>query len=178
MRQSVDRRGDGAEQTIHPHAHHEAIAERFDMNIAGPQFHGFFEHVVDGAHNRSTAREIAQTFNVVVGAAARRSAIPRCCFLTAKLLAKNRRNILEGRDVDRHRSAKDDFGGVDGGGIARVGDGEPIGAFGGFIGEDCGIAQKAGRKTGGQGGAPQQVAATSAASVRKTAPPRRRSHSR
>ena len=66
----------GAEQTIHPHAHHEAVAERFDMDIAGPQLHGFFEHVVDRAHDRSAAREIAQTFNVVVGAAARRFAIP------------------------------------------------------------------------------------------------------
>ena len=132
LRQGIGRRGHGAEQTIDPHAHHEAVAERFDMDIAGPQLHGFFEHVVDRAHHRSAAREIAQTFNIVVGAAARRSTVPGRCFLAAKLLAENRRNVLEGSDVDRHCSAKDDFGGVDGGGIARVGDGQPIGAFRGI----------------------------------------------
>ena len=77
LRQGIGRRRHGAEQTIDPHAHHEAVAERFDMDIAGAQLHRFFEHVIDRAHDRGAAREIAQTFNVVIGARARRGALPR-----------------------------------------------------------------------------------------------------
>ena len=71
MRQRVGRRGHGAQQAVDPHAHREAVAERFDMDVAGAQLHGLFEQVVDGAHDRRAAGEIAQTFDVVVGAGAR-----------------------------------------------------------------------------------------------------------
>ena len=69
---------------------------------------------------------------------------------TAKLLAENGRNILEGGDLDRHGGAKHDFGGVDGSGIARVCDGKPKVALRTFEGKDGGVAQEARRKAGGQ----------------------------
>src|SRR3984893_13607275 len=40
LRQGIGRRGHGAKQTIDPHAHHEAVTERFDVNIAGPKLQG------------------------------------------------------------------------------------------------------------------------------------------
>src|SRR5450759_4667173 len=120
------------------------------MDIAGAQLHGFFEQVVDRAHDWGAAREIAQTFNVVIGAGASRSTIPRRRFLAAKLLGENGRDILEGGNLDRYSAAKDDFGGMDGGGVAWVGEGKPMVTFRKFVGEYSGVAQKARRKAGGQ----------------------------
>ena len=47
----------------------ESVAKRLDVNVAGPQLHGLFEQVVDRAHDRRAAREIAQALDVVLGAA-------------------------------------------------------------------------------------------------------------
>ena len=85
--------------------------------------------------------------------AARRAALPGRRFLAAKLLAENGRDILEGRDLDRHGSAKDDFGGVDSGGVARVGDGKPIVTLSeDSKGKTAVSRKKARRKAGGQRG--------------------------
>ncbi len=151
MRQGIGRRGHGAEQTIDPHAHHEAVPERFDVYIAGTELQGFFEQVVDRADHRGAARQIAETFNVVLGSGARGPPVPGRWFLAAKLLAENSRDILEGGDLDQNRCAKDDFGGADSGGVARVGDGKLILTFWQFEGEHRSVAQESRRKASGQG---------------------------
>ena len=71
----------------------------------------------------------AQTFNVVIGSRARSATLGGRRFLAAKLIAENGRNILEGGDRDRDRATEDDFGGMDGGGVAWIGDGKPIVTF-------------------------------------------------
>ncbi len=62
------RRRHCAQQAIDPHAHDEPGPERLDMDIAGAQLDGSFEQIVDRAHDRRAAGEIAQALDVVVGA--------------------------------------------------------------------------------------------------------------
>ena len=59
--------GDRAQQAVDAHAHDQAGAERLDVDVARAQLHRPFEQVVDRAHDRRAAREVAQVFDIVVG---------------------------------------------------------------------------------------------------------------
>ena len=41
-------------------------AERLDVNVARPQFHGALEQIIDGPYHRRAARQIPQAFDIVV----------------------------------------------------------------------------------------------------------------
>ena len=65
LRQHAGRRRHRAQQAVDPHANHEPGRKRLDVNVAGAQLDGFFEQIVDGAHHRRAAGEIAQALDVV-----------------------------------------------------------------------------------------------------------------
>ena len=67
----MSRRGDRSQQTVDAHANSEPIAERLDVNVARAQFDRPFDEVVDRAHDRRAAREVAQIVDVVPPPASR-----------------------------------------------------------------------------------------------------------
>ena len=84
------------------------------------------QQIVDRAHDRRAAGEIAQALDIVVGWASRIAfAARRRRGVLAEPLVEHRRDVLERRDRDLDRPAEHDFGGANGRGIARVGDREP-----------------------------------------------------
>ena len=66
LRQRSRRRRYLPQQPVDAQAHHEPRAKRLDMDVAGAQFDGFLEQIVDGAHHRRAAGKIAQALDVVV----------------------------------------------------------------------------------------------------------------
>ncbi len=65
LRQHTGGRRDRPQQAVDAHADHQRRGERLDMDVAGAQFHRLFEQIVDGAHHRRTAGEIAQAFDII-----------------------------------------------------------------------------------------------------------------
>jgi hypothetical protein len=55
-----------AQQTVDAQPHHKLSPKRLDMYVAGAQFEGLLEQVIDGAHNGRTASKIAKAVDVVV----------------------------------------------------------------------------------------------------------------
>ena len=62
-----ERRRHRAQQPVDAHAHDEPGAERLDVDVAGAQFDRALEQIVERAHHRRAAGEIAQALDVVVG---------------------------------------------------------------------------------------------------------------
>ena len=58
--------GDLPQQAVDAHAHHEPGAKRLDMDVAGAQLDGLLQQIVDRAHHRRAAGEIAQALDVVL----------------------------------------------------------------------------------------------------------------
>ena len=101
LRQDAGRRRHGAQQAVDAHAHHEPGAERLDVDVAGAQLDRALEQIVDRAHHRRAAGEIAQAFDVVVAQlldVVRLAA--RLGVVTAEALVEHGRHILERGDLD------------------------------------------------------------------------------
>ena len=113
------------------------------MDVAGAQFDGALEHVVERANDRRAAREIAQALDIVVGLLARRlrgSVRRRTIVLDA--LVQHRGDVLEGSHRNLDRLAEYDLGGANGGGIGGIGDRDAIAAVRRAEREDRGFAEK------------------------------------
>ena len=67
LRRDAVRRRQRAQQAVDAHAHHEPGAERLDMDVAGAQIDRALQEIVERAHHRRAAGEIAQALDVVVG---------------------------------------------------------------------------------------------------------------
>ncbi len=65
LRQHAGRRRHRPQQAVNPHANHQPGGKRLDVNVAGAQFDRFFEQIVDSAHHRRAAGEIAQALDIV-----------------------------------------------------------------------------------------------------------------
>ncbi len=110
LRQRFGRRRHRAQQTVDAHAHSEAAAQRFDMDVAGAQLHRLFEQIVDGAHHGRAAGKIAQAVDafVVAGALAFRRFLGPFR-VRPQTLGERRRDVLERGDGDLDRPAEHDF---------------------------------------------------------------------
>ncbi len=72
------------------------LPERLDVNVAGAQLHGPFEQVVDRAHDRRAARQIAQALDIVVGMREIRfGGFGRRQIFLAQARGQNRGDVLE-----------------------------------------------------------------------------------
>ena len=118
----------GAEQTVDPHAHHKAGAKRLDMDVAGAKLDRALEQIVERAHHRRTAGEIAQAFDIVVGLLGRspRGVVGHRAIRLGPLIQRGR-DVLERPHRDLDRRGEDDFGGTDRCGIGGIGDRQAIG---------------------------------------------------
>ena len=91
------------------------VTERLDMDIAGAQFDRAFEQIVERAHHRRAAREVAQAVDIVIAV----NAFARGDFggLAAVQPLENRGNVLERGNDDLDAVAENDFCGADCGGV-------------------------------------------------------------
>ena len=158
LRQNAGRRRHGAQQSVDPHAHHEAGAERLDVDVARAQLDRLFQQIVDGADDRRAAGEIAQAVDVVVGPGRRRlRRLGRRHVLVAEALVQRGRDILERGDLDRRPEPPSTIS------AARrhaVSVGSPTARHNcraGLIRKDHHLAQKARREMLDQGGGRQQL---------------------
>jgi len=82
--------------------------------------------VVDGAHHRRTARQIAQRLDIVIGARGRRLVAVGSRFVVlAEALGQHRGDVLVGGDLDLDRLPQHDFGGAHRGDVGRIGEHQP-----------------------------------------------------
>ena len=147
LRQRSGRGGDGAQQTVDAHAHDQAIAERFDVNVARPQFHRFLEQVVDRAHDGRAARKIAQVLDVVVGMSGFGvGKFGQGGIVVADARGQNGGDILKRRDRDGHPAAEHDFRGLYRRRVIGIGDGELELPVRRLVGKNHHFAQKAAGK--------------------------------
>ena len=117
------------------------------MNVAGAQLHGPFEQVVDRAHDRRTARQIAQILDIVVGMREIRfGGIGRRQIFLAQAGGQNGGDVLERGNHRAHSTAEHDLGGAHRRRVDRVADGKAITAVGGLKRENRHLEQKAARK--------------------------------
>ena len=121
LRRRIGWRGHRAEHPVDPHPHHEPGPERLNVDIARPQFHGALEQIVDGPHDRRTARQIAQTIDIII-------ARPMLRFIDVhgagaafiELPLQNGRDVIERRYGDFDGAAAYDLDRTDRGGIRRI----------------------------------------------------------
>ena len=108
------------------------------MDIAGAQFDGFFEQIVDGAHNRRAAGKIAQAFDVVVADGAARALRRRQApgIVLAEALLQRGFDVLKRTDLEHDIVAEHDLGRSNRGRVARIGDGDDVSAIGRAIRKD------------------------------------------
>ena len=114
------------------------------MNIAGAQFHGFLEQVVDGAHHRRAAGKIAKTFDVVVADGR------LCAFVAGKrggvALAEAFRqrgfDVIKRTNLEHDIVAEHDLGRSNRCRVARIGNGDDVSAIGRAIRKDNHLAQE------------------------------------
>ena len=66
LRGNAARRRDVAQQAVDAHPHDQRGAGRLYVNVAGAQLHRRLEQIVDGSHDRRTARQVAQIVDIVV----------------------------------------------------------------------------------------------------------------
>ena len=160
LRRNARRRRHRAQQAVDAHAHDEAGAKRLDVNVAGAQLDRALQQVVERAHHRRAAGEIAQALDIVVGllARSRRSLIGNGV-VRLEPLVEQRRDVLERRHRDLDRRAEHDFRGANAGGIRGVGDRQPVMAVGRAHREDRGLAQEAAGESVEAGRSGQQAAA-------------------
>ena len=148
LRRNARRRIHRAQQAIDAHAHHEAGAERFDVDVGGAQLDRALQQIVERAHHRRAAGEIAQALDVVVGLLRRSlGAVLGAGLAGIDALVEHRRDVLERGDRDLDGCAEHDFRGANGRGVGRVGHRQPVAAIGGADREDRGFTQKAPRKS-------------------------------
>jgi hypothetical protein len=84
------------------------------VNVAGPQFQGALEQIIDGPNDRSPARKIAEAVDVVVARAA--LGLRDIHGVGRSLIEpplQNRCDVVEGSDSDRDGTAADDLRGSD-----------------------------------------------------------------
>ncbi len=142
LRQGSRRCRDRAQQSVDPHAHHEAVAERLDVDVARPQLHGLFEKIVDRADDRRAARQVAQALDVVVRSSELGGRRRGVLFL-AEPLGERSGNVLERGDLDLDLAAQHDLGGPHRGHVGRIGHRELAAAIGGMERKYRGLAQEA-----------------------------------
>ena len=143
--------GTARSKAVDPHAHHEAGAERLDVDVGRAQLHRLFEQIVDGAHHRRAAREVAQALHVIVGARERGFAGLRLggC-VVAEPLGQDRGDVFIRGDLDPDAAAEHDLGGARRRHVVWIGDGDAVATFGCLIGEHQGLAQEAAREPFGE----------------------------
>ena len=173
LRQHAGRRRHRPQQAVDPHANHKPGGKRLDVNVAGAQFDGFFEQIVDRAHHRRAAGEIAQALDVVFArlrsprrrSARRRLAPSRWLRTTARSSDVATLIAMSGAEHDLRRALRRHVG--------RVRDREHGMAIGGPIGEHH--ASRAGNaaRTTPPAAAPTACPAARRARVHGNAPLRR-----
>jgi len=127
LRRNARWRRHRAQQAVDAHAHHEAGAERLDVNVAGAQLDRALEQIVERTHHRGAAGEIAQALDVVVGLLGRSPrAVLRTGVFRLGALVEQGGDVLERGNRDFDRRAEHDFGGANSRGIRGVCDREPI----------------------------------------------------
>ena len=113
LREHVSGRSRRAQKTIHPHAHRQPVAKRFDVNVAGAQLHRLFHQVVDSAYDRRPAGEVPQIVDVLFRAADVASLnAARSRIIGVEPVAEQRRDVFERSYDDFKRAAKDEFRGL------------------------------------------------------------------
>ena len=114
------------------------------MDIAGAQFDGFLEQVVDGAHNRRAAGKIAKAVDVVVADGR------LCAFVAGKrggvALAEAFRqrgfDVIKRTNLEHDIVAEHDLGRSNRCRVARIGNGDDVSAIGRAIRKDNHLAQE------------------------------------
>ena len=148
LRRHAGRRRHRAQQAVDAHAHHEPGAERLDVNVAGAQLDRALEQIVERAHHRRAAGEIAQAFDVVVGLLARRLARPRRRRAIVASMRWSSTVVMSSNEATATSTgcAEHDFGGANGGGIGGIGDREAVAAVRRAQREDRGLRAGSGGK--------------------------------
>ena len=123
LRRNAGRRRHRAQQAVDAHAHHEPGAERLDVDVAGAQLDRALQQVVERAHHRRAAGEIAQALDVVVGLLARR---PRPRRRAVRSMRWSSTVVMSSNEATATSTgvAEHDFGGANGRGIGGIGDRE------------------------------------------------------
>jgi hypothetical protein len=99
------RRRDVSEQPVDPNSHLQRVAEGLDVQIGGALLDRDPKQIVDRAHHRSSAREIAQIIQIVLRGrrvGGRRGAR----FLTVQHGGERRVDVVAGRHREGDRSAQ------------------------------------------------------------------------
>ena len=101
------------------------MAERLDVNIARAQFDRLFDEVIDRAHNRCAAGQVAQVIDILVGACglAFAAAYRRGC-AGIMVVAQNGRDVFERGRYDFKRRSKNDLSRVHRLGVSRIARGQ------------------------------------------------------
>ena len=94
LRQHAGRRRNRPQQAVDPHADHEPSVKGLDVNVARAQFDRLFQEIVDRAHHRRAAGEIAQAFDVVFAQLHGRAAAG-VRFVFAETPVENDREVLD-----------------------------------------------------------------------------------
>jgi hypothetical protein len=108
LRQHAGRRRHHAQQAVDTKAHDEPRGKRLDVDVAGAQFHRLFQQIVDRAHDRRAACEIAQALDIVLtrlGRKARR----QIGIVLVQPMAEDDGEVLRCRDPDLNAWAKHDL---------------------------------------------------------------------
>ena len=151
LRQRVRRRGNRSQQAVDAHAHIETIAHRFDVNVARPKVDRFFQEIVDGAHDRRAAGEVAQAVDAFFGGAGSLAdGRRRPLLFGTQALRQGRRDIVERGDGDHDRTAEHDLGAPLRDDIGRIGDSETKSSVACVEGKHHGLAQEASREAIGE----------------------------
>ncbi len=104
------------------------------------------EQIVDRAHNRRAARQIAQAVDIVFPDGAASAPSPGFVWSSPSRRSSSGRDVLERRDMNRERLAEHDDRSLYRRGIARIGDRDEPRAGRGFAREDRHLAQEAARE--------------------------------
>ena len=98
-----------AQQAVYAHPHGQSVAKRLDVNVAGAKLHRLFKEIVDCAHHRRAAGQIAQAIDAFVGAGDLPLRDAHRLVVELAPIAQDRRYILEGGDLDLERRAQDNL---------------------------------------------------------------------
>ena len=144
LRQHAGGRCDLPQQAVDPEAHGQPGLKGLDMDVAGAQLDGLFQEIVDRAHDRRAAGEIAQAFDIVL------VRLPEAVDLggvfravARKALIQHDGQIVECGNPDFDRGAENDLGRASCRKVGRVRHRKQDAAIGGLIGKYQGFAQKA-----------------------------------
>jgi hypothetical protein len=109
LRQDAGGRRDRPQQAVDPHPDRQPGVERLDMNVACAQFDRFFQKIVNGAHHRRAAGQIAQALDIVFARLEGFDAAGGLDIVFAQALAENDRQIFECRHLDDDAGAEHDL---------------------------------------------------------------------